>query len=72
MEHLGHIFSNLRVASTNRKVLRGVNIHYISDYILGTEMEGYVDLGGEGAMVLRREESRAATIISTDRASTLS
>lgn len=67
MERLGYIFFNLRVVLINRKVFGGVNIYYIFDYILGKEMEGYVDLGGEGVMVLRRGESRVVIIISIDR-----
>lgn len=53
----------------NIKVPGRVNIHYISDYILEKEMEGYVCLGGKGCIVLRGGRSRAATIISIDRTS---
>lgn len=60
----GCVFCHLWVTSINIKVLGRVNIPYISDYILGKEMGGYVCLGDKACIVLEGIKSRAGTVIS--------
>lgn len=65
----GCVFCHVWVTSINIKVLGRVNIHYISDYILGKEMGGYVCLGDKASIVLEGIKSRAVTIISIGKTS---